>query len=219
MIHAATQAIRDEHAALRAMLQSLRMLVARGPAEHPGQYFDVMRAMLFYIDEFPERLHHPRESQLLFPALARATPALAEVVGRLDADHASGEQRVHELQHRLLAWELVGDTRRAAFEQAARQYVDFYLEHMRVEEVELLPAAERLLGPADWAALDAAFTTGRDPLAGGVREACYDRLRVAVLKSADLHRRVEGWCYGIVVDANSAACPNVRFSRVYSPVV
>jgi hemerythrin-like domain-containing protein len=30
------------------------------------QFFDVLRAMLFYVDEFPERLHHPKESALLY---------------------------------------------------------------------------------------------------------------------------------------------------------
>ena len=32
---------------------------ARGRATQPERFFDVLRAMLFYIDEFPERLHHP----------------------------------------------------------------------------------------------------------------------------------------------------------------
>jgi hypothetical protein len=36
--------IQGEHAALRAMLQSMRMLVERGLGERPGQVFDVLRA-------------------------------------------------------------------------------------------------------------------------------------------------------------------------------
>ena len=58
MAHASLRIIHDEHAALSAMLQSLRMMVRRGPGDGPEQFFDVLRAMLFYIDEFPERLHH-----------------------------------------------------------------------------------------------------------------------------------------------------------------
>jgi hemerythrin-like domain-containing protein len=27
----------------------------------------VLRSMMFHIDEFPERLHHPKETELLFP--------------------------------------------------------------------------------------------------------------------------------------------------------
>jgi hypothetical protein len=54
--------IRDEHASLAAMLRSMSQLLERGPEKDPRQFFEVMRAMLFYIDEFPEQLHHPKES-------------------------------------------------------------------------------------------------------------------------------------------------------------
>lgn len=55
------QIIRDEHSSLAAMLRSMTMMVERGPGDNPEQFFDVLHAMLFYIDEFPERLHHPKE--------------------------------------------------------------------------------------------------------------------------------------------------------------
>jgi hemerythrin-like domain-containing protein len=34
-----------------------------------------MRTMLFYVDEFPELLHHPIESHLLFLRVARLAPS------------------------------------------------------------------------------------------------------------------------------------------------
>ncbi|NML42475.1 hemerythrin domain-containing protein [Ramlibacter sp. G-1-2-2] len=173
----ALQIIRDEHAAVAAVLRSLQQMLQRGPdEEQPERYFDVLRAMLFYIDEFPERRHHPKESDLLFPKMARAMPALMPVIERLENDHLQGERRVRELQHLLLAWELLGDSRRAAFEDATRHYVDFYLAHMRTEETEILPAAQELLSPSDWAQLNTAFSQHIDPLAGGEREPAYDRL-------------------------------------------
>ena len=178
------QAIREEHAALAAVLRSLLMLMERSPEQEPGRFFDVLRAMLFYIDEFPERLHHPKESDLLFPKLARADPGLMPVIRRLESDHMQGEGRVRELQHLLLAWELLGDARRAAFCEAAQTYVRFYLEHMRVEEAEILPAAQRLLSPRDWEELDAAFRVDRDPLASGTTPAGYDRLFTRIVMAA-----------------------------------
>ena len=80
MAYSALQIIRDEHAAVAAVLRSLLMMIERGPGDAPERFFDVLRAMLFYIDEFPERLHHPKESDLLFPRLARAAPALMSVI-------------------------------------------------------------------------------------------------------------------------------------------
>ena len=61
--------IHEEHASLAAVLQSLRLMLNQGPGDEPAAFFDVVRAMLFYIDEFPERQHHPKESQLLFPSV------------------------------------------------------------------------------------------------------------------------------------------------------
>ena len=184
MSHLASQIIRDEHRALAAVLRSVLMLVEDGPGDQPNRFFDVLRAMLFYIDEFPERLHHPKESDLLFPKLARAEPALLDVIRKLEADHMDGEGRVRELQHLLLAWELVGEARREGFVDAAQAYVKFYLEHMRTEETQLLPAAERSLSAQDWDELDRAFRTDPDPLAAGTHDASYDRLFTRIVLSA-----------------------------------
>ena len=185
MSHESTRIIHDEHAALAAMLQSLRMMVQRGPGTAPEQFFEVLRAMLFYIDEFPERLHHTKETELLFPPLLRRAPQLREVVDRLNRDHARGEANVRELQHLLLAWELVGESRRAAFEKAVTTFLDFYLEHMRLEETQILPEAEKVLEDEDWRALDAAFATNCDPLTGKYpRDPMYDRLFTHIVMRA-----------------------------------
>ena len=158
--------IRDEHSSLAAMLQSMRMLVQRGPHESRHNFFDTVRAMLFYIDEYPERLHHPKESNLLFPKVAKAAPTVMGAIDRLERDHMYSENAARELQHLLLAWELLGTSRRAAFEEAIDKYVNFYLEHMSLEESVILPEAERSLSEHDWAQLDAAFGQNADPLTG-----------------------------------------------------
>lgn len=166
MRHLALDVIHDEHQALAAMLRSLQMLLAQARREKSMPDFDVLRAMLFYVDEFPERLHHTKESELLFPKVRERVPALGAVIDRLDAEHAKGEAAIRELEHLLLAFEVMGESRRQAFEDGVERYVRFYLEHMAIEEHEILPAARRELGDADWAALDAAFAANEDPLTG-----------------------------------------------------
>ncbi|WP_342130222.1 hemerythrin domain-containing protein [Hydrogenophaga sp. OTU3427] len=156
--------IRDEHTALSAMLQSLLSLMRQGPGDAPERFFDVLRAMLFYIDEFPEKQHHPKESDLLFPRVARVAPHTMEIIARLEREHMQGEGTVRELQHRLQAWELLGEGRRKAFVDEAERYVSFYLEHMRLEETVILPEAEAHLDEADRRELDAAFSGHVDPL-------------------------------------------------------
>lgn len=179
------RAIREEHASLAAVLQSLRLMLDRGPGDEPAAFFDVMRAMLFYIDEVPERQHHPKESEWLFPKVAERSAEAAQVIERLERDHAGGEAAVRELQHLLLAWELMGDARRDAFATALLRYIDFYLEHMRLEEAVVLPAAQQHLTNQDWAALDAAFAGNSNPLAPGqVRDPAYDRLFTRIVQRA-----------------------------------
>lgn len=158
--------IRDEHQALAAMLRSLSMMLSHARRHGALPDFDVLRAMLFYIDEFPERLHHPKETELLFPLVRARAPALAGVLDRLDADHARGEQAIRDLEHEMLAFEVMGPSRRDAFENAVQRYVGFYLEHMALEEDAVLPGARVALTPEDWLALDAAFEANRDPLTG-----------------------------------------------------
>ena len=185
MVHESIRIIHDEHTTLAAMLRSIGMMVERGPGTEPESFFDVLRAMLFYIDEFPERLHHPKESELLFPSVARLAPETRETIDRLEQDHAHGESNVRALQHLLLAWELVGESRRIAFENAVKKYLTFYLEHMRLEESVILPAAQKVLSDADWKELDAAFATNCDPLTGKYpRDPAYEKLFTRIVSRA-----------------------------------
>ena len=96
-----------------------------------------------------------------------------------------GEAAVRRLQHLLLAWELLGESRREAFMQELERYLSFYLEHMRVEEQEILPRAEQALSADEWAALDAVFAQNRDPMTGKYpRDAAYDRLFTRIVMKA-----------------------------------
>ena len=165
MSRSALRIIHEEHRALAAMLRSLRLL-AEPLRDGREPDFGLMRAILFYIDEFPERLHHAKESALLFPKLRARAPQAAAVLDRLDAEHERGERAILDLEHDLLAYEQMGESRREAFLHALERFVVFYLDHMQVEEHDLLPLAERALTDEDWAELDRAFEENRDPLTG-----------------------------------------------------
>lgn len=166
MPHRTLTVIREEHAALSALLRSILLLLSRHRTERTPPNFAALRAMLFYVDEFPEQRHHRKESDLLFPKLRARTPLARPLLDRLDEDHRRGEARIRDLEHQLTAYELIGEARREAFERAVSNYVEFYLQHMRLEEREILPLAEQTLSAADWAELDEAFAANRDPLTG-----------------------------------------------------
>lgn len=182
MAHASIRIIREEHAALAALMKAFDKALVKGPGDEPEIFFDAVRAMLFYVDEFPEQLHHPKESNLLFPRVARSAPETLDTIAQLENDHAKGESAVRELQHLLLAWELMGESRRDVFVETARRYMDFYLAHMQLEETVIIPAALRVLSDEDWRDLDAAFSTHCDPFTGKYkRNPAYDRLFARIL--------------------------------------
>lgn len=176
MSHAALRIIHDEHAALAAMMRSILLLLSQHRRQGTLPDFAVLRAMLFYMDEFPEQRHHMKESALLFPKVRARSAEANPVLDRLDQDHERGERAIRDLEHSLLAFEMMGEPRREAFEQAAQQYADFYFQHMSLEEQQVLPLAERVLDAQDWAELDAAFAANRDPLTGHEPEDDYRAL-------------------------------------------
>ncbi|MDM0046782.1 hemerythrin domain-containing protein [Variovorax dokdonensis] len=168
--------IRDEHAALAAMLRSIPLLLAEHRRKGTLPDFETLRAMLFYLDEFPEKRHHRKESALLFPKLRARTPISRELLDKLDDDHERGERKIRNVEHALLAFEMLGESRRQPFETAIERYVDFYMAHMALEEREILPLAERVLTEEDWIELDRAFLSNRDALAGAEPEEEYRQL-------------------------------------------
>ena len=197
MEHASLIIIRREHRALSAMLRSMVLLLDGHRRHNTLPDFAVLRAMLFYVGEFPEKLHHPKESQLLFPKLRGHDVASDAILDRLDRDHLQGESSIRALEYALIGLEVMCEAdrdghRRRAFEQSMNSYVDFYLGHMRCEEAHLLPLAEAVLDNEVWAALDAAFLANRDPLAGSDVSAQYRPLYLTILRSLPAMSGIRG---------------------------
>jgi hemerythrin-like domain-containing protein len=166
MQHAALKIILDDHAALAGVLRALRDTVANAHRPNAAPAFELLRAMLFYMDEMPTRVHHAAEEQVLFPRIRERCPALHPVLDRLEAEHGRGESTVQGLERALTAWEVLGDERREAFEVPLRIFVEGYLGHMEVEENYVLPVAQDYLSQADWRELHAALARQPGTLAG-----------------------------------------------------
>ena len=82
MTNDALKIIHDEHAALAVMLRTMGVLLDAYRKHGAAPDFGLFRAMLFYVDEYPEKLHHQKESALLFPRLRRRAPQLGAVLDR-----------------------------------------------------------------------------------------------------------------------------------------
>jgi hemerythrin-like domain-containing protein len=123
----------------------------------------VLRAMLYYIREYPDQIHHPMEDRSLFAALRNRTDDFDEVLDELQCEHIEGDVRLRNLEHALTRYELKGDAALLNMRTLMEQYVAFCSNHRRVEEALILPAAERFLTEADWTKINAAFERRYDP--------------------------------------------------------
>jgi hemerythrin-like domain-containing protein len=161
--------IRDEHRALASVLKGLQYLLDPVHSGRQKPDFALMKAILAYIEHFPDRLHHPKEDQYLFPVLRERDPSVCVVLDELERQHHSGPDVIARVAQAMRDCE-ANASQLASLKQAMDDYADFQWSHMRKEEQEILPAAERALLPADWELIDAAFKSNNDPLVGVERQ-------------------------------------------------
>jgi len=157
--------IRDEHRSIAAILHGMEYLVDRIRARKAKIDPRVFRAMIYYLDTFSERMHHPKEDRFLFNAMRSRGAEAAAAVGDLEREHALGGDALKRLEQCLVRYEEGGDGEFPGFADAVAKFVRGYRDHMHKEESIVFPMAERLLSAQDWQAIDRAFAENRDPLA------------------------------------------------------
>lgn len=177
--------LKSEHRSISAVLHGLKELARMAQDATVRPRFQVLRSMLRYIDEYPERLHHPKEDEHLFARVAARAPQAKKLIDELKKEHEQGAGLIRELERTLLFFEEGWPAGGREFQQAVDAFADFHWRHMRKEELELLPIAERVLTAADWRAIERAFATNLDPIAE-LQERDYERLfsRIANLAPA-----------------------------------
>jgi nucleotide-binding universal stress UspA family protein/hemerythrin-like domain-containing protein len=152
--------IRDEHRSLAAVLHAMQDALIAGA---PPVDFGMMRAAVYYLREFPERLHHRREEETLFHLLHQRAPASQASIAALERQHREGSAAFTRLEGALAAFEAGGATGRDAFAAELERYAQQQWTHMGQEEAEVLPLASEHLTEADWQAIASAFEAHLDP--------------------------------------------------------
>jgi len=159
----ALNTLRNEHRSLVAVVHTMRDLVARIRYGGERPDFDGLRAMIYYLDAFSARVHHPKEDEFLFrPLRARGGDADA-IIDDLQHEHACGDAAMRSLEQALVRYQAGGEREFVAFATAVDGFCDFYLRHMRKEEDLAMPLAEKLFSDQDWVHIDAACAAAREP--------------------------------------------------------
>jgi branched-chain amino acid transport system ATP-binding protein len=159
-----------EHRALGAVLQALRFVVGEIRAGKLQPDFRLLAAMVDYITQLPEKVHHPKEDGVLFPRLRRRSVEATALIDELEQQHAEGYRMTLALVQALIHYQSMGAKAFAAFDALVQQYLDFNWKHLNLEEDELLPLARATLTEEDWAEIDAEFSANHDPFTGAQGE-------------------------------------------------
>ena len=129
---------------------------------------------------YPDLYHHPKED-LLYHRLTRSDPAIESVVENIIDEH----KMIADISRRFGA-----AAQRAAIDgggptsdlaHIAQKFVTAYRHHLRIEEDQLFPAAERSLTDEDWAAIDSDARNAPDPLFGPRVDAIYQPILDAIM--------------------------------------
>ena len=173
---AALELLRNEHRMLARVIEALETLTAEMAEATTAPDFPLLASMLYYVAAVPEQLHHPKEDQYLFAALRMRDPSRAALIARLESEHQRSPQLIGELERALVHWLGGAPDGLEAFALLLSNFCAFHWSHMRTEESEVLPLAERVLTDSDWTRIADAFCANEDPLFGIHRRREFERL-------------------------------------------
>lgn len=146
-----------EHENVLIGLDVLEAMIRAQQSGHDLPTQDVLD-IAHFLREYADRLHHGKEEELLFPAMAeRGIPVEDGPVGQMMAEHVKGRQFIAGMKA-AAAEELV-DTE--LFLTSAAGYVELLRAHIRKENNVLFPMGDQKIPPIQQAALIrefAAFT-------------------------------------------------------------
>ena len=172
----AVQIIRMEHRNLDLVLGALAEALDHLSVDGSKPKLDLLFSIVYYVRVFPEKVHHPKEEQVLFPALRRHRPEFGPVIEELERQHAAGAKDLDRLDAALKAFDRDYPKGLDALLEAGRNFVQSQRQHMGLEEREIIPAAKECLTDEDWVPIRRAFGANADPLFGENVEAGFRAL-------------------------------------------
>jgi hemerythrin-like domain-containing protein len=159
----ALNVIKDEHRSLGAIMHGFLFLVDEIRAGRMQPDFKLLNAMLYYLENFPEKLHHPKENEFLHRYMRLRSPDADAMLKVVEEEHRQSHAQSEQMIEALRNYEKSGAVARDAFLDAVKNYAEFQWRHIEREEDLVLPMAQAILKPEDWAAIDEAFSAHTDP--------------------------------------------------------
>lgn len=156
--------IAAEHKNMWRVTSALGVLAERLGHEPSSTDLQTIGMIATYLDEFSERFHHPKESELLFAHIRRRSNSGAEIIDRLEHDHEMSPHQVERIRDLAGTTETWDDRNLANLVEEIDTFRRRLGEHMRIEEEVTFPLAREVLTAEDWTEVDTAFEAHVDPL-------------------------------------------------------
>ena len=165
----ALRIISEDHNNLWRLATSVDQLAADMESGAPleAAFFE---SVFDYLDQFVERLHHPKEDDYLFRLLRLRSPESTAILDALQADHRAGPDRLMILRDSLAA-AANGRLALVTLSQQLRAYTAGLKAHILKEEKQVLPVARTVLLTQDWDEINHAFLDASDPVFGAQAQA------------------------------------------------
>ena len=158
--------IKEEHRSLGYLVHTLQRVLRDVTAHKAEADFELIATMLYYIDTFPDRCHHPKEDEHLFKRLRSRTAQANAVLDELQSQHVTGAKMMTCLEQTFVHWQGGAPHALRSFSQMVNAYAELLWSHMEREESYVLAMAHEYLTEDDWHAVDVAFRANADPLFG-----------------------------------------------------
>ena len=158
--------IKEEHRSMGYVVHTLRRVLRDVTAHKAEPDFELVATMLYYIDTFADRCHHPKEDEHLFRRLRSRTTKTNTVLDELQRQHINLAAIMRCLEQTFVHWQGGAPRGLRPFSQTVDAYAESLWDHMQREEDYVLPMAREYLTADDWRAIDGAFSANDDPLFG-----------------------------------------------------
>lgn len=174
---------RADHANFGKLLDLLDAQLVRLHSKKDVDY-ELIRDVVYYMQEYSDRYHHPRED-IAFSRLLDRDPALQLPINRLLQEHRVIEAAGHKVRDSVEQVLEDSVVPRESLETPLALYITFYRHRIGMEDAKLIPVAARMLTPWDWECVDEAVPPGGDPLFGDKPHQRFAELRKLLIRAAN----------------------------------
>ncbi len=167
----ATDALRDEHEGILAMLAVVEAAAYR-LRDGKSVPLDLMSNAAGFFRNFADKCHHHKEEGELFPMLLQhGMPGDGGPVGAMLEEHEQGRALVRRMQDAADKFAAGDMSARTALVSSTLEYVKLLREHIEKENSVLFPMADNLLSDSEQHTMHDAFERiEADEMGPGVHE-------------------------------------------------